>query len=92
MSHFNSDQLDHMASLATIPAESKCWCGWFPVGKCHSCPTDVTAADKLRARCDGCHNDPGPHFNRSVTHRIGCERTRDRRAIDLGLVDLGGES
>ncbi len=92
MSYFNADQLDHMTSLAAIPHESKCWCGWVPLGQCPHCPTDVTTADKLRARCDGCHNDPGPDYGRSITHRIGCERARDRRAIDLRLIDLGGES
>lgn len=92
MSYFNDDQLDYMRDLASMSADSKCWCGWFAVGQCHSCPADVTAADKLRARCDGCHNDPGPDYGRSITHRIGCERDRDRRAVDLGLVDLGGEA
>lgn len=92
MSYFNADQRDYMDGLAAMPADAKCWCGWFALGECHSCPPDVTAADKLRARCPGCGNDPGPHFARLIVHRIGCERDRDARAITFGLVDLGGEA
>ena len=92
MSYFNADQLSYMRSLASTPPEQLCWCGWELLGKCWHCPPDVTAADKLRARCDGCHNDPGPGYDRPITHRIGCERVRDHRAIELGLVDLGGEA
>lgn len=37
---FNSDQLDYMDSLAAMPPETKCYCGWWPAGKCFSCPPD----------------------------------------------------
>lgn len=89
MNYFNADQREYMVDLATMLPSRRCWCGWFVLGECHSCPVDVSAADKLLARCDGCHNDPGPMYSRPITHRIGCERARDRIAIDLGLIDLG---
>jgi hypothetical protein len=92
VSYFNADQQDYMRSLGAVEPKHLCWCAWFPLGQCHSCPTDVTAADKLQARCPACHNDPGPDFARPVTHRRGCDRVLDALAIDLGLADLGGEA
>lgn len=48
MSYFNEDQEDYMRQLNKIPAESKCYCGWYRLGECVVCPPDKTNADKLR--------------------------------------------
>lgn len=69
MSYFNSDQRDHMASLAAKPSAAKCWCGWYDLGKCHgACNVnypDKTRADYLAAACPDC-------FTLPPNHRIGC--------------------
>jgi hypothetical protein len=69
---FNSDQVDYMRSLGEIPPESKCWCGWYSLGECPHCPAGYSSADKIKAWCPECHNDPGPKCDRPITHRIGC--------------------
>jgi hypothetical protein len=40
MSYFNDDQRDYMRSLASLPAEEKCACGWYVVGQCLNCATE----------------------------------------------------
>ena len=79
MSYFNEGQRGYMNSLAQIPPAERCWCGWFRLGECHSCPPDKTAADKLAARCPSCHNNPGPEGNRAIVHRIGCNQSGEER-------------
>lgn len=74
MSYFNSDQRSYMRSLDDMLPESKCWCGWYPLGKCQDCPPDKSAADKIAAWCPECHDDPGPKGDRAITHRIGCSK------------------
>lgn len=71
---FNSDQRDYMASLAEMSPETKCWCGWYPIGKCPHCPPAKTSADKLAVWCPECHNAPNPDGTGPITHRIGCSR------------------
>lgn len=61
---FNDDQKAHMAELASIPPEKRCWCGWylleptFPSGKCPSCPPGRTCAEKLTLKCETCGHTP----------------------------------
>lgn len=54
---FNDDQKAHMRSLAAIPPEERCWCGWCPSGECNvpdPCPPDSTCAQKLALRQPCC--------------------------------------
>lgn len=74
MSYFNSDQQDYMRSLAAIPPERKCWCGWYTLGDCPHCPPGKTAADKIAAWCPECHNAPPPDGSRDIIHNYKCSR------------------
>jgi hypothetical protein len=38
---FNSDQRDWTASLARMPLETKCGCGWDRLGECYTCQQTV---------------------------------------------------
>ena len=73
MSLFNDEQIAHMEYLGRIHPEKKCWCGWYPIGQCHSCPPNKTNADKQKVWCPECHNDPGPHGGTKITHCKGCK-------------------
>lgn len=73
MSYFNQDQQDYMNSLALMPAEQKCWCGWYRLGQCPNCHTMRSCAEKLVERCPECWNDGGPDKG-PIIHRIGCTR------------------
>lgn len=72
MSLFNADQIRHMEYLNSLPLEDKCWCGWFKLGECATCPPDRTAADKLAVSCPGCGGSPGPGGIRLIIHRAWC--------------------
>lgn len=77
MSLFNADQRDYMASLASMPAETKCWCGWNEKGRCYNCNRDgiahLNCADKMRLQCPECLSTPGlPHL--PVGHTLLCSR------------------
>lgn len=80
MSLFNSEQLDYMASLNRMPAETKCWCGWYPFGECYNCKQDVrvsqkTCADKMALACPECGNTPSvPEW--PVFHLKNCSRVQ----------------
>lgn len=69
MSSFNSEQQSYMNYLASLPPETRCWCGWYKVGECYNCKRDghegKTRVDRLALACPECTADP-PH------HRIGC--------------------
>ncbi len=70
---FNQDQLDHMRSLSAMDPATKCWCGWFPVGQCRTCPKDKSAADKIEAWCPSCNNAPLDYSRHGfIIHRMGC--------------------
>lgn len=69
--YLNDDQNSYVEYLHRIPLAGKCWCGWYPLGECPTCPKDKTCADKVAAQCPICHNDGGPE-GRIITHRIGC--------------------
>jgi len=62
---FNQEQKEYMKYLASLPPETKCWCGWYTLEKCpNNCPKDLTAADKIKLQCKKCGNAP---------HRPGME-------------------
>jgi hypothetical protein len=64
-SMFNSEQEGYMRYLDSLEPETKCWCGWYRLGKCQNgCPTDATCRDKMNAKCKRCGNAP---------HRPGAE-------------------
>lgn len=98
MSYFNAEQQAHMRALASIPDEQRCWCGWGRAGRCDTpdpCPPDLTLADR-RVTEQPCCGRPAarPDFPRTTgSHYAGCmPRHRDAFAIELGLIDLGGEA
>lgn len=48
MSIFNEHQEAYMEMLAKIPAEKKCYCGWYKLGECQNrCDPAKTNADKI---------------------------------------------
>lgn len=82
MSYFNAEQEAHMADLAKIPADTKCWCGWFMKGECHSCPSHLSCANKLALRCGQCGNAPNPHaLAAPIIHTVNCP-TRSVSALE----------
>lgn len=71
MSMFNDDQIGHMRSLAAMPDEARCWCGWYKAGECPNCRTTETLADRRSSECSSCGSYPHEPGGRLV-HRIGC--------------------
>lgn len=92
---FNSDQMAHIESLSRVPADQRCWCGWGLAGRCDTpspCPSGTTLADRLATE-QPCCGRPAARPDLAQTtgsHYAGC--TAERRALELSLVDLGGES
>lgn len=75
MSYFNSEQEDYIRSLNSMPPETRCWCGWYALGKCYNnCPKDKTLADKMKTACPECGNTKSTPSSLKVTHRYGCKR------------------
>lgn len=70
---FNSEQRDYMDSLSRIPAEQKCWCGWYPVGECRNCPADKTLAQRLEVSCLHCTSYPPADGSRPIIHTRWCK-------------------
>ena len=50
MSYFNSDQEDYINSLSKIPANEKCWCGWYKFNECYDCKRGKYAEQTLQDR------------------------------------------
>jgi len=75
MSFLNPYQEAHVADLARIKPENKCYCGWYNLGECPSCPPSKTCADKMKARCKYCGNSPPPEGG-EITHIINCRMAR----------------
>jgi hypothetical protein len=78
MSYFNEEQQSEMRYLASLKPAEKCWCGWFPAGKCstpNSCAPEHTMADRLKVTC-ACGNYPHKPGGRMI-HRLGCEHEFD---------------
>ena len=72
-SYFNEEQQSEMRYRASLKPEEKCWCGWFPAGKCHTpnpCAPEHTMADRLEVTCE-CGNYPHKPGGRMI-HRHGC--------------------
>jgi hypothetical protein len=95
---FNSEQRGHMEYLASIPPDQRCWCGWGLAGRCDTpspCPPDASMADAMATRMPCCGRPADrPDFPRTTgSHYTGCTpRNRDAFAIELELIDLGGEA
>lgn len=71
---FNDDQRDYMASLARRPHDTKCYCGWYSIGKCPHCPKDLTHQDAVDRACPECRSYP-PHYDLTQeVHIISCSR------------------
>lgn len=73
-SWMNEEQEDYVKSLAKIGPDKLCFCGWFVLGKCHSCPKDVTAAFKLANRCFECQNNPCDPKTLKIYHKLNCSK------------------
>jgi hypothetical protein len=74
MSYFNEEQQSEMRYLASLKPEEKCWCGWFPAGKCNTpnpCAPEHTMAERLKVTCE-CGNYPHKPGGRMI-HRYGCK-------------------
>lgn len=72
MSLFNEHQEEYLRSLARIPPEHKCWCGWYQVDHCPVCPKHITNADKLKIWCPECKNAPSDFGKGELIHSIFC--------------------
>jgi hypothetical protein len=75
MSYFNSEQRGEMDRLSRIPPDRLCYCGWYDLGDCPSCPPGRTAAHKIALRCPdtNCHNHPpADKPDAPITHNIAC--------------------
>jgi hypothetical protein len=87
MSMFNEDQLDHMRSLAAIPPQEKCYCGWYRLGECpNGCPPDKNNLDKLYEEL---HKLRGEAYT-SMRQRVGAmERIRllRKRGVSIRVKD-----
>lgn len=98
MSLFNAEQEGHRRYLASIPPTERCWCGWCLAGECDTpvpCPSGYTLADAIRTKMPCCGRPAArPDFPTTTgSHYSGCcVGDRDPMLIDLGVVDLGGES
>jgi len=77
---FNAEQQAYIDYLHVQPPETLCWCGWYKLGECpNGCPPDKSSADKMMLWCPGCHNAPLHNdLNRSIVHRIGCKKTKEK--------------
>jgi len=98
---FNEDQRRHMCYLATISPERRCWNGWCLLpDRCDcsapmKCPGDVSLADRLMTEQPCCGRPAvDPWSERTFgSHYAECKPChRDAFAIELGLIDLGGEA
>ncbi len=79
---FNSEQRAEMQALDLMPTNQRCWCGWFTLGSCYSCPPNKTCADKIASSCLECGADPGANGTHPTLHRIGCSRKGLRHRDD----------
>lgn len=72
---YNDDQLDCMRSLREMSPEAKCYCAWFPKGKCHTCPPHLSASDRIPLECPHCHNyPPASDLTQPITHKRRAQR------------------
>lgn len=71
MSAFSRDQEEYIKSLANIPLDKKCWCGWYPLGECPHCPPGATCEQKVAAMCVECRGAPHRPGD-PLIHTIGC--------------------
>jgi hypothetical protein len=74
---FNTYQQEYIGYLATLTAESKCWCGWYRLGECPHCPFGKTAADKIAMWCSECHNAPSPDGEQPIIHNVTCSNRNE---------------
>lgn len=77
MSYFNEEQQEYMKALADMPPSTKCWCGWYRLGECRTCPPGKTLADRQAASCPICGNYPSTDGGQ-IFHRIGCREGKQR--------------
>jgi hypothetical protein len=80
MSNFypNADQAEYMRGLGKIPAEEKCYCGWFRLGECNSCDKSKTHAVRVaeKRRLEAWaeeHNEALGHTSVSNGYVVWCK-------------------
>lgn len=86
---FNEDQKSYMRSLAAIPDEEKCYCGWYRLSECRSssrsCSDDPrTAVDRRNelealAEYADAHNQKTGHSASSNGYVIWCKQCDVRK-------------
>jgi hypothetical protein len=72
---FNKEQREYMDSLAAIPDEKRCWCGWGSLGRCLRCDKSTSLADRLRVSCRHRQCRAYPRQNDpegKITHTVTC--------------------
>lgn len=74
MSSLNEEQLSYVRSLSAIPADRKCWCGWWELGKCQNCPAGKSLAQRMAVSCPFCRNFPSADGSQPIRHVITCPR------------------
>lgn len=73
---FNKEQLEHMNSLAAIPDDERCWCGWDRLGQCRNCPEkspSLAARIKVSCKYRQCRAYPKPNDpTGTIIHTVVC--------------------
>ena len=68
--------MEYIDSLAAIPAEKRCWCGWNRLDQCPNCDPKTSLADRLELSCKQCRNYPRQNDpDHKITHSISCPIT-----------------
>lgn len=64
-----------MNSLATVPNEDRCWCGWNKLRQCPNCDPSTSLADRLKLSCKHRQCRSYPRQNdptNTIIHTVGC--------------------
>lgn len=72
---FNREQTECMDSLAAIPDEKRCWCGWYSLDDCPNCDKSSSLADRLRVSCQHkqCRGYPKQQDpDHKIIHTVAC--------------------
>lgn len=71
----NQEQQEYVNSLAAIPDENRCWCGWYRLDQCPNCDKSSSLADRLKVSCKHkqCRNYPRQGDPEgTIIHNIAC--------------------
>jgi len=79
-----------MDSLAAIPDEKRCWCGWDSLEKCMRCDKSMSLADRLRVSCKHrqCRNYPSQRDPEGkITHNVTCPERMEKEMQTISSDD-----